>query len=217
MARFPAPRSTPAAGYDQWIALWPERLASLRPNSISSRMSAGLDSARQSCAIAYTTVQEGDATRHFNFKQPDHLDSAALNRVLWRGMRGEEKPYPPDRERTPSSAAMRSSKARSQIVFSRDSVVGRAMLDLGNLLREGHAYLGPRAIGSSFVGVTRCCYPHKQSTAFIRAIETLPLTIRQCSLRMHNTDRSSVTCVQAPGTTLFRTRSPLKDPGHFWR
>jgi len=38
-----------------------------------------------------------NATRHFNFRRPDDLDSAAFNRVLWRGTMGE-KPYPGDRE-----------------------------------------------------------------------------------------------------------------------
>jgi DNA-binding beta-propeller fold protein YncE len=38
-----------------------------------------------------------NATRGFNFKHPDDLDSAAFNRVLWRGVMGEEKPYPVDR------------------------------------------------------------------------------------------------------------------------
>jgi DNA-binding beta-propeller fold protein YncE len=37
-----------------------------------------------------------NATRNFNFKRPDDLDSAAFNRVLWRGVMGE-KPYPVDR------------------------------------------------------------------------------------------------------------------------
>jgi YVTN family beta-propeller protein len=34
------------------------------------------------------------ATRQFDFKRPDGLDSAAFNRVLWRGIKGETKPYP---------------------------------------------------------------------------------------------------------------------------
>jgi DNA-binding beta-propeller fold protein YncE len=33
------------------------------------------------------------ATRDFNFRQPDAVDAAAFNRVLWRGTMGE-KPYP---------------------------------------------------------------------------------------------------------------------------
>ena len=36
-------------------------------------------------------------TRNFNFKQPNDLDAAAFNRVLWRGMMGEDRPYPVDR------------------------------------------------------------------------------------------------------------------------
>jgi YVTN family beta-propeller protein len=35
-----------------------------------------------------------NATRNFNFKQPDAVDSAAFNRVLWRGVMGDDKPYP---------------------------------------------------------------------------------------------------------------------------
>lgn len=38
------------------------------------------------------------ATRNFNFKRPDAVDSAAFNRVLWRGMMGN-KPYPTLRSR----------------------------------------------------------------------------------------------------------------------
>ena len=38
-----------------------------------------------------------NATRNFDFKRPDDLDSAAFNRILWRGVMGEEKPYPVDR------------------------------------------------------------------------------------------------------------------------
>jgi DNA-binding beta-propeller fold protein YncE len=38
------------------------------------------------------------ATRGFNFRQPDALDSAAFNRVLWHGTMGD-KPYPVRRAR----------------------------------------------------------------------------------------------------------------------
>ena len=34
------------------------------------------------------------ATEQFNFKRPDALDSEAFNRLLWRGIKGEDKPYP---------------------------------------------------------------------------------------------------------------------------
>jgi YVTN family beta-propeller protein len=34
------------------------------------------------------------ATKQFNFKRPDALDAAAFNRVLWRGIMGDDKPYP---------------------------------------------------------------------------------------------------------------------------
>jgi len=43
-----------------------------------------------------------NATRDFNFRHPDDLDSAAFNRVLWRGVMGE-KPYPGDSKK-PSEA-----------------------------------------------------------------------------------------------------------------
>jgi YVTN family beta-propeller protein len=46
-----------------------------------------------------TSLHDGhwwaNATHNFNFKRPDDLDSAAFNRVLWRGIMGE-KPYPGD-------------------------------------------------------------------------------------------------------------------------
>jgi DNA-binding beta-propeller fold protein YncE len=35
-----------------------------------------------------------NATRQFNFNRPDALDSAAFNRLLWRGIMGEDRPYP---------------------------------------------------------------------------------------------------------------------------
>jgi hypothetical protein len=38
-----------------------------------------------------------DATRQFNCKKPDALDATAFNRVLWRGIKGDDKPYPSDR------------------------------------------------------------------------------------------------------------------------
>jgi YVTN family beta-propeller protein len=38
-----------------------------------------------------------NATRTFDFRRPDDLDSAAFNRVLWRGIMGE-KPYPDRRK-----------------------------------------------------------------------------------------------------------------------
>lgn len=33
-------------------------------------------------------------TTQFNFHRPDALDSVAFNRLLWRGVKGENKPYP---------------------------------------------------------------------------------------------------------------------------
>jgi YVTN family beta-propeller protein len=35
-----------------------------------------------------------NATRQFNFKRPDGLDASAFNHLLWRGIKGENKPYP---------------------------------------------------------------------------------------------------------------------------
>jgi YVTN family beta-propeller protein len=35
-----------------------------------------------------------NATKTFNFSEPDAVDSAAFNRVLWRGVMGDDKPYP---------------------------------------------------------------------------------------------------------------------------
>jgi DNA-binding beta-propeller fold protein YncE len=34
------------------------------------------------------------ATEQFNFKRPDALDAGAFNRLLWRGIKGEDQPYP---------------------------------------------------------------------------------------------------------------------------
>jgi hypothetical protein len=34
------------------------------------------------------------ATRRFDFTKPDALDSAAFNRVLWKGIVGGHRPYP---------------------------------------------------------------------------------------------------------------------------
>jgi YVTN family beta-propeller protein len=34
------------------------------------------------------------ATAQFNFKRPDALDAGVFNRLLWRGIKGEGKPYP---------------------------------------------------------------------------------------------------------------------------
>jgi hypothetical protein len=34
------------------------------------------------------------ATAQFNFRRPDALDAGAFNRLLWRGIKGEGKPYP---------------------------------------------------------------------------------------------------------------------------
>ena len=39
-----------------------------------------------------------NATRDFNFKRPDALDSGACNRLLWAGVMGE-RPYPVHRAR----------------------------------------------------------------------------------------------------------------------
>ncbi len=60
------------------------------------------------------------ATQDFNFRQPDALDSAAFNRVLWRGTMGD-KPYPSrparkdddgaDAQPCPNCAAVKSSRA----------------------------------------------------------------------------------------------------------
>jgi hypothetical protein len=35
-----------------------------------------------------------NATSQFNFKRPDGLDASAFNHLLWRGIKGENKPYP---------------------------------------------------------------------------------------------------------------------------
>ncbi|MCU1297788.1 MAG: hypothetical protein JWO91_2066, partial [Acidobacteriaceae bacterium] len=43
------------------------------------------------------------ATQNFNFRQPDALDSAAFNRVLWHGTMGD-KPYPVSRAREDDDA-----------------------------------------------------------------------------------------------------------------
>ena len=45
-----------------------------------------------------------NATRNFNFKRPDDLDSAAFNRLLWRGVIGE-KPYPARRKKGDADSA----------------------------------------------------------------------------------------------------------------
>src|SRR5262249_51798914 len=37
------------------------------------------------------------ATKQFDFSKPDALDSAAFNRVLWKGMMGESRRYPVER------------------------------------------------------------------------------------------------------------------------
>jgi hypothetical protein len=42
-----------------------------------------------------------NAIGNFNFKHPDDLDAAAFNRVLWRGMMGEETQYKVDRGKKP--------------------------------------------------------------------------------------------------------------------
>ena len=34
------------------------------------------------------------ATKRFDFSKPDALDSEAFNRVLWKGVMGEQRPYP---------------------------------------------------------------------------------------------------------------------------
>jgi hypothetical protein len=33
------------------------------------------------------------ATKPFNFKKPDSLDAATFNRLLWPGIKGDDKPY----------------------------------------------------------------------------------------------------------------------------
>jgi DNA-binding beta-propeller fold protein YncE len=33
-------------------------------------------------------------TKQFNFRRPDGLDASAFNHLLWRGIKGEHKPYP---------------------------------------------------------------------------------------------------------------------------
>jgi YVTN family beta-propeller protein len=38
-------------------------------------------------------------TEHFNFKRPDALDAEAFNRLLWRGIKGEDRPYPARRHK----------------------------------------------------------------------------------------------------------------------
>ena len=39
-------------------------------------------------------VRWAKTTKQFNFKRPDALDTVAFNRLLWRGIKGEDKPYP---------------------------------------------------------------------------------------------------------------------------
>ena len=34
------------------------------------------------------------STKQFNFKRPDGLNVSAFNHLLWRGIKGENKPYP---------------------------------------------------------------------------------------------------------------------------
>jgi len=34
------------------------------------------------------------ATKGFNFSHPDMVDADAFNRILWRGIMGDDKPYP---------------------------------------------------------------------------------------------------------------------------
>jgi YVTN family beta-propeller protein len=47
---------------------------------------------------AMPTLHDGawwaKSTRQFNFKRPDGLDASAFNHLLWRGIKGESKPYP---------------------------------------------------------------------------------------------------------------------------
>jgi hypothetical protein len=33
-------------------------------------------------------------TKGFNFNHPDMIDSDKFNRILWKGIMGENKPYP---------------------------------------------------------------------------------------------------------------------------
>ena len=38
-----------------------------------------------------------EAAKEFDFRRPDALDAAAFNRLLWRGVLGTDRPYPPRR------------------------------------------------------------------------------------------------------------------------
>lgn len=59
---------------------------------------------------AVTSLHDGEwwanATKNFNFKEPDALDAAAFNRVLWEGMMGS-RPYPAGRSGHHGSDARR--------------------------------------------------------------------------------------------------------------
>ncbi|HKF23983.1 MAG TPA: hypothetical protein VKE93_20590, partial [Candidatus Angelobacter sp.] len=39
-----------------------------------------------------------ESTQGFDFSKEDKLDSARFNLVLWNGLKGEDQPYPSDRD-----------------------------------------------------------------------------------------------------------------------
>jgi hypothetical protein len=59
------------------------------------------------------------ATAGFNFKRPDLNNTDAFNRVLWRGIMGETKPYPGERSQHPVGKARQKSAELKTVAESR--------------------------------------------------------------------------------------------------
>jgi hypothetical protein len=48
--------------------------------------------------VAIKSLHDGkwwaQATKGFNFSHPDMVDADLFNRILWKGIMGDDKPYP---------------------------------------------------------------------------------------------------------------------------
>jgi hypothetical protein len=52
------------------------------------------ESVREKARPAHNGAYWAARMQGFDFKKPDHLDTARFNRIVWQGMKGEDVPYP---------------------------------------------------------------------------------------------------------------------------
>jgi DNA-binding beta-propeller fold protein YncE len=65
-------------------------------------------------------VWRAKATRGFNFKRPDLNNADLFNRVLWKGIMGDDKPFPGAGDQRADSAQRQISAAAAKTVADRD-------------------------------------------------------------------------------------------------